>query len=294
MHVSIKLLDRGYDCGVAHPTDRQLDLQAAADELGVHYQTAYRWVRNGRLEAELVGGRYLVSRDHISQLNRARKTPKAPPAPRAGRIEHAAERMHDALVTGDETAAIKIAQRLSEDGAPAIDLISQVLVPPLQRIGRGWHDGKLTVWVEHRASSIVERLLGDLAPNPRGRRRGVAVVAALSGDRHSLPTTMAAVALRDDNWHVHHLGADLPPDEILDFCRAHPVGLAVITVTNPDTQVLADTSADALRAAGTPTIVGGAGSDLTELIGLARNHAGSVRRTRPVDGPLQPDAISSE
>ena len=31
-------------------------------------------------------------------------------------------------------------------------------------------------------------------------------------DRHSLPTTMAAVALRADHWHVHHLGADLPPD----------------------------------------------------------------------------------
>ncbi len=58
------------------PTDRQLDLQAAADELGVHYQTAYRWVRNGRLEAELVGGRYLVSRDDISQLIRAARPRK--------------------------------------------------------------------------------------------------------------------------------------------------------------------------------------------------------------------------
>ena len=255
-------------------TGAKLDLQTAADQLGVHYQTAYRWVRNGRLEAELVGGRYLVSPDDVSRLNRDRQTPQAPPAPRAGRLEHAAERMHEALVTGNETAAITIAQRLTEDGAPTIDLIQMVLVPPLRQIGRRWNDGELTVWVEHRASAIVERLLGDLAPNPRGRRRGVTVVAALSGDRHSLPTTMAAVALRADNWHVHHLGADLPPDEMLDFCRTHPVSLAVITVTNPETRVLADTAADALRAAGTPTIVGGAGSDLSELLELARSHAG--------------------
>ena len=73
-------------------------------------------------------------------------------------------------------------------------------------------------------------------------------MAALSGDHHSLPTTMASVALRDDNWHVHHLGADLPPDEILKFCRAQPVSLAVITVTNPTTGDLADTTAAALRA----------------------------------------------
>jgi excisionase family DNA binding protein len=255
-------------------SEAKLDLQTAADELGVHYQTAYRWVRSGRLGAELVGGRYLVSSGDIAELNRDRQTPKAPPAPRAERLERAAERMHEALVTGDETAAITIAQRLTEDGASTIDLIRKVLVPPLQRIGQAWHDGELTIWVEHRASAIVERLLGDLAPNPRGRRRGATVVVALSGDRHSLPTTMAAVALREDNWHVHHLGADLPPEQIVDFCRAHPVSFAVITVTNPNTQVVADTTADALRAAGTPTIVGGAGSDLTELIELARSHAG--------------------
>lgn len=255
-------------------SDAKLDLQTAADQLGVHYQTAYRWVRNGRLGAQLVGGRYLVSPDDVAHLNMARQIPKAPPAPRAGRLEHAAERMHEALVTGNETVAITIAQRLTQDGTPMIDLIRKVLVPPLRRIGDGWHDGELTIWVEHRASAIVQRLLGELAPNPRGRRRGVTVVAALSGDRHSLPTTMAAVALREDNWHVHHLGADLPPDEMLDFCRTHQANLAVITVTNPESQVVANTTANALRAAGTPTIVGGAGTDLSELIELARSHAG--------------------
>ena len=115
------------------------------------------------------------------------------------------------------------------------------------------------------------------------------MVAALSGDRHSLPTTMAAVALREDNWHVHHLGADLPPDEMLDFCRTHQANLAVITVTNPESQVVANTTANALRAAGTPTIVGGAGTDLrdlSELIELAHSHAGQV--DEPLVAPVQP------
>ena len=35
-------------------TETMLELQAAANALGVHYQTAYRWVRSGRLAAELV------------------------------------------------------------------------------------------------------------------------------------------------------------------------------------------------------------------------------------------------
>jgi excisionase family DNA binding protein len=45
-----------------------VDLQTAADDLGVHYQTAYRWVRSGRLGAELVRGRFLVSPTDIADL----------------------------------------------------------------------------------------------------------------------------------------------------------------------------------------------------------------------------------
>jgi excisionase family DNA binding protein len=265
---------------VSAPTDAKVDLQTAADELGVHYQTAYRWVRNGRLDAELVGRRYLVSPTDIAELDRARRTPAAPAPPGQSRLEHATDRMYDALVAGDEPAAVKIIRRLADEGTPAIELIQVVLVPPLQRIGSAWHDGELTVWVEHRASAIVERLLGDLAPNPRGRRRGVVVVATLTGDHHSLPGTMAAVALRADNWHVHHLGADLPPDEVTRCCETNDVDLAVITVTNPETRASADATATRLRAAGTAAIVGGLGNDLTELIDLARS-ARSGSRSRP-------------
>ena len=64
------------------PTNAKVDLQTAADELGVHYQTAYRWVRNGRLDAELVGGKYLISSTDIAELDRARHTSAAPTPPR--------------------------------------------------------------------------------------------------------------------------------------------------------------------------------------------------------------------
>jgi methylmalonyl-CoA mutase cobalamin-binding subunit len=91
---------------------------------------------------------------------------------------------------------------------------------------------------------------------------------------------MAAVALRADNWHVHHLGADLPPDEVTRCCETNDVDLAVITVTNPETRASADATATRLRAAGTAAIVGGLGNDLTELIDLARS-ARSGSRSRP-------------
>jgi len=258
--------------------DEPFDLQRAADELGVHYQTAYRWVRTGKLPAELVDGRYRVSSADISDMAVRRSTPQAPPPPSVNRLARASERMHGALVSGDEATVRNIASGLVDEGASVVDVIQQVLVPPLVRIGTDWHDGKLTVWVEHRASAIIERLLGGIVPNPRGRRRGTVMVAAVSGDLHSLPSSMAAVALRDDNWWVEHLGANMPPDELVRFCDEHPVDVAVISSTNPDTVDLAVETADRLRAAGVGVVLGGPGRTLDDLIVQTRDAATSVTR----------------
>jgi excisionase family DNA binding protein len=263
-----------YDGGVSN--EEQLDLQTAADELGVHYQTAYRWVRSGKLPAQVVGGRYLVERSALATVQSARLAPRSPSPPSAKRMAAAAERTHAALVAGDEAAARQMIVGLVDEGASVIDVIQRVIVPPLVRIGADWHEGRLTIWVEHRASAIVERILGGLAPNPRGRRRGTVMVAAVSGDFHSLPTSMAAVSLRDDNWSVEHLGANMPPDELVRFCAEHDVDVAVLSSTNPETAALASETADRLRDAGTPVVLGRPGSTLDDLITQTRSAARGV------------------
>jgi excisionase family DNA binding protein len=249
--------------------DEQIELQEAADRLGVHYQTAYRWVRAGRLPAHLMGGRYLISAADLVAFDEQRKAPGPPTRPSAARLDRQAHRVRKALVQGDEATVRSISRRLVSDGTSIIDLVHIVFVPPLRWIGKAWHDGELSIWVEHRASAIVERTLGELSPNPRGRRRGTVMVAAVSGDRHSLPTLMAAVALRDANWHVHHLGADMPGDELVRFCAEHPVDLAVISLTNPDVAGIAGATAEQIRQSGTPVIVGGPGRSLDDLVAEA-------------------------
>lgn len=259
---------------MSQDAETMLELQSAADALGVHYQTAYRWVRSGRLPAQLKGGKYLVSSRHIAEVGASRDRPQSPAAPSPARLKRQSQRIHEALLVGDEFEVRKIARRLVDEGTTIVDLVEQVISPPLRAIGQAWHEGNLTIWVEHRASAIIERALGDLLPNPRGRRRGTVMVAAVAGDLHSLPTTMATVALREANWHVHHLGADMPGDELVGFCAAHEeIDVAVISLTNPDARETADRVADELRAAGTPTLVGGAGKTLGGLVGDVQSAA---------------------
>ena len=259
-----------------------LDLQEAARELGVHYQTVYRWVRTGRLQARLVNGRYLVDRDALVRAEEERQAPSPPRQPSLSRLDRQARRMLTALRTGDEAKAVGIARTLSKEGTAITDLIQQVFVPALRQIGQEWHDGLLSISIEHRASAIVERLLGELAPNPSGRRRGSAIVAALEGDRHSLPTAMAAVALREDQWRVHHLGADLPADEIIQFCAEHDIDIAVLTVTTPAVQPLVESTAAALRVVGVPAVVGGPGRTLDDLRHEARGALARAAEDRVV------------
>ncbi len=252
------------------PHQPSVELRTAAAELGVHYQTAYRWVRNGRLPATMVAGKYSVSRSDLEEFAKLRTKPAAVSTPSVQRLDRQAEGMHEALLSGDDPTARQIARRLVDDGTPIKDLIVQVLSPALRDIGQSWHDGDISIWVEHRAAAIVERIVGELTPTPRGRRRGTVMVAAVSGDLHALPTAMAAAALRADNWRVEHLGANMPPEDIVDFCATHDITVAVLSVTNSEVEAAAQRAATALRESATPVVVGGPGRTLDDLLAEVR------------------------
>ncbi len=246
-------------------SDLGISLEQAAESLGVHYQTIYRWVRSGRLPAEKINGSYVVRPADLDQVNNDRKQPQAAPPPSRARIERQCGSMSLALRDGNESKARSLVTDLLSSGMTVTDLIESVLVPPLVDIGAAWHDGKLDIYVEHRAAAIVERLLGLISPNPRGRRRGRALVAAVSGDAHSLPTTMATAALREDNWHVEHLGADVPPAELVRFAAGNKIDVAVLSCSIADRLAVEEAGSLLETTLGIPTLVGGAGQSLTDL-----------------------------
>ena len=271
--------------GDHHDEDGHVDLRTAAERLGVHYQTAYQWVRDGSLAATRVRGRYRIELADLEVLTRRRDEP-APVRERATpRWGPLASRLERSLLQGEEHEARTEVLRLRDGGVPVAEIITNLFVPALRAIGEGWLDGEVAIAQEHRATAIVDRLVGQLSPNPRGRRRGRAVVAALSGDHHALPTAMATVALREDRWHVEHLGSDVPPEEVIRFADGAGADLVVLSVTNPDLGALAVETSRQLERAGVPTIVGGPGRTLEELRAEARASSPAARRAGGASGP---------
>ena len=256
-----------------------LDLPAAAERLGVHYQTAYQWVREGSIPAVRVRGRYQIDPADLDDFWQRREAPQ-PVATRVRPVawDRIGERLERRLLVGDEVDARRQVLGLRDQGVPCNEIVRRLFVPALRSMGAGWAAGTVSISEEHRATVIVTRLLSELMPNPPGRRRGRAVVAAVSGEHHALPTAMAAAALREDRWNVEHLGSDVPAEEIERFVAKAAADLVVLSVTDPTAAAPTRRAAARLTAAGVPAIVGHPGATLEELVEAARRHAPSARR----------------
>ena len=245
-----------------------LDLAEAARELGVHYQTAYRWVREGALRAVKVGKGYRVERRDLDRFAQRRQRGSPPRPIQVRDWDHQVERLYGTLRSGDERAANELVDRLAGSGVSPVELCDELLAPALRRIGEEWAAGVNTVADEHRATAICERLLARL-PGRRTRVRGAVVVAAPAGEHHALPARMAAIALRYDGWRVHDLSTDVPSGDLAAFLRRERPELLVLSTTmpSPDPTATVQRAADEL---GIPVLIGGAGRRLKELVAAAR------------------------
>jgi len=240
-------------------TSSTVTLQEAADALGVHYMTAYKYVRTGLLPAAKVGAAWQVA---AADLERFQQEEKAPGKNRRRTRSGYAGRIADRLAVGDEAGASELIESTLASGATLDEVYLDLMVPALVTIGERWAAGEIPIAAEHQASAIVQRLIGRLGPRfmPRGRRRGTVVLGAAPTDHHGLPTALLADLLRLRRFEVIDLGADTPADAFAEACRDRDRLLAVgicATVSN-DKGVRA--SVKSIKAAGfdVPVLVGGA------------------------------------
>jgi excisionase family DNA binding protein len=251
-------------------TSGLLTLQQAADRLGVHYMTAYRYVRTGRLPAHRQGGRWSVAATDVAALVRHRDTASAPAGPGTGDDtggrdpsspdgagaggpgatrpgdddgERYRARLLERLLAGDEPGGWHVVEsalvaRMRPDRAH-LDL----LAPCLREVGDRWAAGTLTVGDEHVASATAARLAARLSPlrAQRGRTRGTVVLAGAPGERHGLPMILLANVLRARGWGVVELGPDTPPEAVVDAARQADRLLAVGISIGSDRVVAAGT-----------------------------------------------------
>jgi MerR family transcriptional regulator, light-induced transcriptional regulator len=228
----------------------ELTLQEVADLLGVHYMTAYRYVRLGRLPARKQGGTWRVAAADVAALRPAG-------AGRRGRrggngiAPHWTTRLESRLVAGDAAGAEGVVDAALAGGCDLGEIYLHALVPALRSIGERWAADDLDIADEHRASTVTQELLGRVTPRfvRPGRRRAGIVLGAAPGERHGLPVTIVAHLLRLDGWAVDDLGPDVPAASFVVAATAVSRLIAVgVSVTDEANLSGAEAALSALRS----------------------------------------------
>ncbi len=220
--------------------DRELlTLQEAADRLKVHYMTAYRWVRKGDLPAFKAGGRLRVRQSDLDAFLHGRQVDVVSPSKGEQHTDwdvHV-DRLYGHLTAGQGVEAGSLVRKVVADGAPAGDVYLHLLAPVLHRIGEEWAAGRLSVPVEHRATEIATAIMARLGEffRRRGPSRGTAVTLTPPGDQHALAATMVADFLRAGGFDVHHLGPNVPVEDLRLFLEVVPTDVLCVSITNPAT-----------------------------------------------------------
>jgi excisionase family DNA binding protein len=239
-----------------------VNLKQAAAALGVHYMTAYRYVRQGKLPAERDGTEWRIARTALTAFkvdsSPSRSTHTS--APELGvRWDSRVERC---LLAGDETAAWSVIQQALAAGHSPTDCYLDVIARALSSIGEQWARDELSIADPFLATAVATRLVARLGARFRrpGRSRGTVVFGAPPGELHSLPIAIVSDLVRLKGFDVLELGANVPAAAFVSSVARTPRLVCVgIGVTQPGLLTSVQDVVDSVRDVDTriPIIVGG-------------------------------------
>ncbi len=232
-----------------------LNLKQAAQRLGVHYMTAYRYVRQGLLPAHKEGTAWVVDAADVDAFRPgAPLGTTAPPAPVGAGADSPAEaatsaagpdtdwsgRVRAQLVAGSEAEAWAVVDRALAAGVSPQRCYLDLLAGSVAAVGDDVARGAATVADERVATAVAVRVGARLGTRfrRRGRSRGTVVLGAPEGEHHALPIAIVADLVRLAGFAVLELGADVPAEAFAGAARRAErlvaVGIGVTQVENLD------------------------------------------------------------
>jgi excisionase family DNA binding protein len=236
----------------------QLNLKQVAALLGVHYMTAYRYVRTGRLPARREGTGWVIDPADLAAFS------AEPDLSGDGEDLGTAwrTRLGATLAVGDETAAWRVLEQALAAGHSPARCYLDLLVGAIDDISGRSGLPDAPVAEEYVATATAARLVARLGARFRrpGRSRGTVVFGACKGEHHTLAISIVADLVRLEGFDCLELGADVPPEAFAGAARtAHrliAVGVGATTESNLDS-VRATVQAVHAVDPSIPVVVGG-------------------------------------
>lgn len=173
----------------------------------------------------------------------------------------------EVVARADVAEALRQVRQLLREGVTPDQVITGLLVPVQDEVGRRWERNEWTVAHEHAVTAVVQAVLGALVvdlPSP-SEPHGAVVVACAEEEWHSLPARLTAERLGLRGWPVVFLGASTPASHLARFLRGGGYLGVVVSCSVPMFLPGVLRSVEAAHSAGLPTVVGGRALGIDEL-----------------------------
>lgn len=151
--------------------------------------------------------------------------------------------LHQAILTGEATLALQLAQQVLDEGRVPVELIDGAIAPAMNEAGRLFEEGEYFVpelLMSARATKAVFEVLRPLLAQQGVAPVGRVVLGTVKGDLHDIGKNLVGALLEGGGFEVVDLGVGVTPEQFVAAAQerqANIVGLsALLTTTLPAMQ----------------------------------------------------------
>lgn len=198
------------------------------------------------------------------------------------------EALYEAVLKGNKKKSIETAALAIEEGTEPKELLEQVLMPAINRVGDLFETGKYFLPQLIAGAEAMKAAIEVLEPHMRveehAGEKPVIIMATVEGDIHDIGKNLVALMLKNYGFQVIDLGKDVPAEQIIQAAVEHhakAIGLSALMTT---TMIQMKKVVDGVKARGldTKVIIGGAVTtqeyaDEIGADGYSKDAAGAVK-----------------
>lgn len=190
------------------------------------------------------------------------------PAPEPLRAPDAAQTialLHEAVLTGDDAAAVRLTRSALDAGMEPLRLVHDSMSPAMDAVGRRFESHEYFVpqlLLSARAMKSAMELLRPLLAARGAKPEGRVLIGTVHGDRHDIGKNLVTALLEGGGFEVRDLGVNVSPDTFVAAAAESSCDLvamsSLLTTTMRSMSLTIEALATAGLRAGVKVLVGGA------------------------------------
>jgi len=153
--------------------------------------------------------------------------------------------LREALINGDIDTSVNLTRKALEQGELPLDLIQQVIVPTLTKIGQDFQDFVIFLPELMASGDAAVKITGILeevmvSSGQSVSSLGTVVIGTVEHDVHDIGKNIVSTLLRSQGFKVIDLGREVAPSAFLDAAQREKADIiamsSLMTTTRPSTR----------------------------------------------------------